>query len=342
MSAALHLRQRALRAATHLPPAVLRAVAGGEVVIDGQRLDPQLAAALRVAGLVAPRLERLEVGRARQVSADGLEAFDADRIAMARIHEDAAPGPAGPVPVRIYVPRQVSGGLIVFFHGGGGVIGSIASYDRACRVLADAAGCAVASVEYRLAPEHPYPAAIDDAMAAWIWAVASAHRWGADPARVAVAGDSFGGYLAAWVDHRSRAAGAPRPRAQVLIYPLVDLTLDAPSYATFAEGFLLTLPLIRWFRDHYAPDPGTHRAGSPRFWPDVAGAAPALIVAAGFDPLRDEGRAWAARLTAAGVPVDYRCHDSLVHGFLTLTGAVDAAREAVLDLGRAAGALVAR
>jgi acetyl esterase len=274
------------------------------------------------------------------ISAELLDAFDGDRVAMARVFDDAAPGPAGPLPVRIYKPRHARGGLILYFHGGGGVIGSVASADRFCRLYADTAGCAVASVEYRLAPEAPHPAAIDDALATFRWAVANAHRWGADPARVAVAGDSFGGYLAAWIDRRTAATAGPRPCAQILIYPLTDLTLSSPSYHLFAEGFALTLPLIRWFRDHYAPDPGTHRAASPLFLADLAGAVPALVVAAGFDCLRDEGKAYADRLAAAGARVDYRRHTSLIHGFITMTGACDAARAAVLDLARASGALV--
>lgn len=333
----MSLRQRVVRAATHLPAGVLRGVAGGDVVVDGQQLDPQLAAGLRLSNRLAPRLERHEPARARQLSAELLDAFDADRVAMARVFDDTAPGPGGPLPVRIYRPRIASGGLILYFHGGGGVIGSIASSDRFCRLYADAAGCAVASVEYRLAPEAPHPAAIDDALAAFRWAVANAHRWGADPARIAVAGDSFGGYLAAWVDRRATGA---RPCAQILIYPLVDLTLSSPSYQLFAEGYALTLPLVRWFRDHYAPDPRSHREGSPLFLPDLGGAAPALIVGAGFDCLRDEGKAYADRLAAAGARVEYRRHPSLIHGFITMTGACDAARAAVAELARASAALV--
>lgn len=332
----MSLRQRAIRAATHLPAPVLRALAGGDVIVDGQQLDPQLAAGLRGANLVGPRLERHDPPTARRISFELLDAFDADRVPMARIHDDRAPGPDGPIPVRIYRPRTAGGGLVVYFHGGGGVIGSIAAADRFCRLYADASGCAVASVEYRLAPEAPHPAAIDDARAAWRWLAEHAHRWGCDPARLVVAGDSFGGYLAAWIDHAAREGVLPRPRAQVLIYPLVDLTLSSPSYALFAEGFALTLPLIRWFRHHYLPDERAWRDASPLFLPSLAGAAPALIVAAGFDCLRDEGKAYAARLPT----VDYRLHPSLIHGFISMTGAVDAARHAVLDLARATAALV--
>jgi acetyl esterase len=336
------LRQRVVRSATHLPAPVLRALAGGDVIVDGQQLDLQLAAGLRWANKLAPRIERYPAPEARRISADVLEAFDADRVPMSRVFDDAAPGPDGPVPVRTYVPRHGGGGLIVYFHGGGGVIGSIATYDRFCRLYADATGCAVASVEYRLAPEQPHPAAIDDARAAWRWAIDNAHRWGTRTGHAAVAGDSFGGYLATWIDHAAREGVLPRPRAQILIYPLVDLTLSSRSYELFAEGYALTLPMIRWFRANYAPDPATHRDASPIFFAteQLRGAAPALIVAAGFDCLRDEGKAYADRLAAAGATVDYRRHTSLIHGFITMSGACEAARDAVLDLARATAALV--
>ena len=164
----MSLRQRVVRAATHLPAPVLRAVAGGDVIVDGQRLDPQLTAGLRAANRFAPRIERFDPPRARRLSLELLDAFDADLVPMARVHDELAPGPDGDIAVRIYRPQHAlaqGGGLIVYFHGGGGVIGSIASSDRFCRVYADAAGCAVASVEYRLGPEHPHPA--DGSGARW-------------------------------------------------------------------------------------------------------------------------------------------------------------------------------
>jgi acetyl esterase len=350
MSSVVRLQQRVLRTATRLPVSALRAIAGGDVIVDGELLDPQLAAALRVARLVAPRIERLPVARARMVADRGMVGFDADVVPMARIFEEVAPGPAGNIPVRVYVPSNARGGLVVYFHGGGGVIGSIDSYDRFCRLYAAEAGCAVASVEYRLAPEHPHPAAIDDAVAVWPWALVQAHRWGADPTRVAVAGDSFGGYLTAWVelasrdrahDGRLRSGAMPRPRAQILIYPLVDLTLDHPSVQRYAEGLLLTLPMMQWFRRLYAPETAW-RSASPLLVGDLGAATRTLLVAAGFDALRDEGVAYAERLRAGGAEVDYRLHTSLVHGFITMTGACAAARDAVLDLARATGTLLRR
>jgi acetyl esterase len=329
---------------------VLRAIAGGDVVVNGELLDPQLAAILRIANRVGPRLETMEVGRARRVSHAGFAPFDADLVPMARIFEEVATGPAGPLPVRVYVPRSANGGLVVYFHGGGGVIGSIDGHDRFCRLYAEESGCAVASAYYRLAPEHPHPAAIDDAIAVWPWIFTRAHRWGVDPARVAVAGDSFGGYLAAWVDlaardrahdGRLRSGVMPRPRAQILIYPLTDWTMALPSADRYAEGYLLTKVLMQWFRGHYVPE-AAWRSSSPLHVADLGTGAPALVVAAGFDPLRDEGVAYADRLRATGTPVDYRVHTSLIHGFISMTGACDAARDAVVDLARATAAMLRR
>jgi acetyl esterase len=350
MSAAVRLQQRVLRAGTHLPSSVLRAIAGGDVVVDGQLLDPQLAAILRVANTVGPRIETMEVPRARRVAHSGMAPFDADLVPMARIFEEQATGPAGGVPVRVYVPRAANGGLLVYFHGGGGVIGSIADHDRFCRMFAEQSGCAVASVDYRLAPEDPHPAAVDDAVAVWPWIFTRAHRWGVDQARVAVGGDSFGGYLAVWVelasrdralDGKLRSGIMPRPRAQVLIYPVTDWTYAHPSFERYGEGFLLTRPLMRWFRQLYLPE-SQWRTASPFHLAELGTAAPALVVAAGFDPLRDDGAAYAERLRAAGTPVDYRVHTSLIHGFITMTGACDAARAAVADTARATAALLSR
>jgi acetyl esterase len=304
---------------------------GGPVRIDGQELDPELHAALaatRAAGIQS--IEHLPVADARARAAALLAGFDVAPRAMARVIETAAPGPAGPVPVHLYEPHRAGGGMLVFFHGGGGVIGSVASYDPSARLLADLTRARIAMVEYRLAPEHPHPAAIDDAVAAWRWACDRAADLGAR--RIGVAGDSFGGFLSAWVARRARRDGLPAPAVMGLLYPMLDLTRSSPSIATFADGFVLTRSLLGWFTDHYAPDLAARRAGSPHFFDDLAGAPPAVVVTAGFDPLRDEGQAFAERLAAAGAPVRYRCERDLVHGFLSMTGAFRRAEAAVLRL----------
>jgi len=233
------------------------------------------------------------------------------------------------IPVRLYVPADARPHWIVYFHGGGGVIGSIAASDPATRMIAHHTRCTVASVEYRLGPEHKHPAAIDDAIAAYEAIVARVPAG----AKIAVAGDSFGGFLAAQVDHAVRARPVVRPPdLQVLIYPVVDWTMSSPSIARHAHGYLLTRDLIVWFRRHYFRAGDDYRAASPQFWPTLAGSAPAIVLTAGYDPLVDEGDAHAARLRSDGVTVRHHRHAGLVHGFLSLTGAVDAARAAIVEM----------
>jgi acetyl esterase len=292
-------------------------------------LDPQLATMLALnQRLRIPTLETMDVASARRFAARGLAPFDAAAPAMAEVIDTAIPAsddvPA--IPLRIYRPRDAGDALILYFHGGGGVIGSIDSHDTWTRVVAAETRSRVASIEYRLGPEDPHPAAIDDAIAAWVWACEVAGDLGAR--RIVVAGDSFGALLAARIAAHAAAAGPRPPTAQVLIYPLLDITRAMSSRGDNAEGFLLTASLMRWFTAHYAPDPTTHRAASPLYFPHLAGQAPAIVVTAGFDPLCPEGQLYAERLAAAGVAVDAQHHPSLIHGFISMTGAIDAARAA--------------
>ena len=287
-------------------------------------LDPQIAAVLeldRIARL--PALDSMEPARARVYAEQGLSPLDLDPVAMSEIIDTHV---AGDIPVRIFVPPDASGDWFVYFHGGGGVIGSIASSEPVTRYLAARTRCTVASVGYRLGPEDKHPAAIDDACAAWEALVARV------PAskRIGVGGDSFGGFLTAHVDHHARMTHGRRPDVQCLIYPLVDQTLTSPSIERLAHGYLLTKSMIHWFQDHYMRPEDDRKATSPWFWPDreLAGAAPAIVITAGYDPLVEEGDAWAERLRAAGVTVRHRCEASLIHGFLSMAGAVRAARAA--------------
>jgi acetyl esterase len=281
-----------------------------------------------------PPIDMMDVASARRFAARGLAPFDAAPPVMVEVVDTAIPTTTDPfdadelppIPVRIYRPRDAGDALILYFHGGGGVIGSIDSSDTWTRVIAAETRSRVASVEYRLAPEDPHPAAIDDAIAAWVWACEVAGDLGVE--RIAVAGDSFGGMLAARVAAHAAAAGPRAPALQVLIYPMVDLSRAMSSRGDNAEGFLLTASLMQWFTAHYAPDPTTHRAASPLYFPHLAGQAPAIVVTAGFDPLCPEGQLYAERLASAGVRVDAQHHDSLIHGFISMTGAIDAARAA--------------
>jgi acetyl esterase len=292
-----------------------------------RELDRQTAAVLAAQRLLRmPALETMEPPRARAYAEAGLSALEVAPVAMAEVIDSTVAGPAGPIPVRMFVPHDAGPHWIVYFHGGGGVIGSIRSAEPITRLLAAQTRCVVASVDYRLGPEHRHPAAIDDACAAWD-ALAARVPSG----RIAVAGDSFGGFLSAHVDHRAIGAGRRRPHLQILIYPAVDLTHASPSVDRHADGYLLTRSMIHWFRSNYLGD-ADPRPASPMFWPDLRGSARAIVVTAGYDPLVDEGDRYVELLRAAGTMVRHRRHPSLIHGFLSLAGAVTAARAAVDQL----------
>lgn len=334
---AKHLAQRlGAQGLLSLPDTWLIRLAGGTpVVSDGKTLDPKLQVLLHAAK-GKPPFESQTVEQARAGYRECCDSFGAARRRLARFETRLVPGPAGPIPVRLYVPQGVGkpAPLTVYYHGGGYVVGDLASYDRLCTELADQARCLVLAVDYRLAPEHPFPAAADDALAAWRWVAANAAELGADPARLAVAGDSAGAALSAVVCQTTRAAGEAMPRFQLLIYPVTDSEGDYPSRRAYGEGFLLTAALMRWFMGHYLPA-GTP-PDDPRHAPIKAvaldGQPPAALVIAGFDPLQDEGRAYGARLAEAGVPVAVLDFPSLIHGFIALAGVVPAAREAVAKI----------
>jgi acetyl esterase len=289
------------------------------------KLDRQIAAAIELARLAGiPKLEDMEPAAGRKFAAEGLSPFDPDPVPMAHVIDTKVDR----IPVRVYVPHDAGPDWVVYFHGGGGVIGSITASDAATRYIAARSRCTFASVEYRLGPEEPHPAAIDDAFAAYEGMLARIPRG----ARVAIGGDSFGGFLCAHVDRRARERKVRQPDVQLLIYPVVDFTLTSPSLDRLAEGYLLTKRLVHWFRSHYLTPADDPKDCSPWFWTDLRGSAPAVIATAGFDPLVDEGNAWAERLREAGVPVRHHCYGSLVHGFISMTGAVDAARTAVDEI----------
>jgi acetyl esterase len=290
-------------------------------------LDLQVAAVLELQRLMRlPAIETMEPPRARAFAESGLSPLEATPVAMAEVTDTTVAGPGGAIPVRIYVPPTAGPDWIVYFHGGGGVIGSIRGAEPVTRLLAAQTRCVVASVEYRLAPEHRHPAAIDDACAAWAALAARASR------RVAVAGDSFGGFLSAHVDHHAIATGGRRPDLQVLIYPAVDFTQSSPSIERNAHGYLLTRSMMQWFRNTYLAPSDDRRAVSPMFWPDLRGSARAIVATAGHDPLVDEGDRYAALLRAAGTEVRHRRYPTLIHGFISLAGGVAAARTAIDEL----------
>lgn len=277
-------------------------------------------------------MNELTVAQARQTTALRIPK-SRSTAPVAGIVDRAIPGPAGDIPIRVYTPEGAGPfPLLLYFHGGGFVVGSIDGSHELCRTLCGGAGCVVVSVGYRLAPEHRFPAAPDDCLAATRWAAGNAAELGADPARLVVAGDSAGGNLAAVTALRLRDEGGPPLRGQLLIYPVADYhTPPTPSYLANANGYLLTRAMMIWFWGHYlnhageADDP--HAA--PLRAPDLAGLPRALVITAEFDPLRDEGERYAERLQAAGVPAVLSRYDGMVHGFLLFADLFEESRRAI-------------
>lgn len=241
-------------------------------------------------------------------------------IAMARTEDLTIALPGRNLAARLYVPKGAgeAPGLTVYFHGGGWVIGTLETHDSTCRALARASNAAVLSVAYRLAPEHRYPIAAEDCYEATVWAAANAARLGADHDKIAVAGDSAGGNLAAAVAIMARDAGTPKLRHQLLIYPVTDANFDRPSYAANGGGdYFLSTAGMKWFWDHYLGDtePADAQLGAVIGHPDHSDLPPATVITAQYDPLRDEGDAYAVKLAAAGVEVDAACAPGMIHGF---------------------------
>lgn len=237
------------------------------------------------------------------------------------------------IPVRVYRPEGQEGvklPVYVHFHGGGWVFGDLDSHDILCRYLCIQSGTLVISVDYRLAPEHPYPAALDDAWDSVCWIAANGDEFDADTSRLAVGGDSAGGTLAAAVCRRARDGGGPDIRFQVLIYPVTDMTLSHPSMTEMGEGYNFTRDAMEWFVELYLPDESALRDPdvSPLFAEDLSGLPPAFIIAAGFDPLRDDSKAYADALAAAGVTAEHIRYDGMIHGFLNMPAILDDGREA--------------
>jgi acetyl esterase len=253
--------------------------------------------------------------------------------ALADVRDVTIAGPGGSLRLRVYRPASESPlPALVWYHGGGWVIGSIASHDRLARALAAAAPCCVVSVDYRLAPEHPYPAAADDAWAALLWTVESAGELAIDRERIAVGGDSAGGNLAAVTARRARDRDV-RVMLQVLTYPVTDTDFESSSYSEHAEGLNLTRDEMRWFWETYLAggDPA-HPDAAPMRVDDLADVAPALVQVAEFDVLRSDGEAYAARLTAAGVPTRLTRYAGMVHGFLQMPAQTPVARLALDEI----------
>lgn len=300
-------------------------------------LDPQAAALLEVLNEAgAPPIEETSVPFARQM-AMGFVDMQGVQEPVYGVQDVLVPGPDGELPTRVYKPVEAEGlPLLVYFHGGGWVIGNVELVDRPCRALANTAGAVVASVEYRLAPETKFPGAVEDAFAALKWLAAHAGDFGANPELVVVAGDSAGGNLAAVTALMARDQGGPSVAMQVLIYPVTGAPngSEFASYRENGEGYLLTRAGMEWFWAHYVRSGRDDRdwRAAPLWVERVDGLPPALVIVAGYDPLRDEGIAYARKLQEAGVPVTVRRYDGQMHGFFWMPGALDASRSAMRDV----------
>lgn len=317
-----------VRLLLRLPTAVIRFLAGPPVLREGRTLDPQVQLVIRIRKLAGKK------GPAESNVAQARRDLDVAGNQLAPYADPTVQVDGLTVagrPARRYTPPGVTapGPCLVFYHGGGFVVGGLESHDRACRDVAAKLPCTVISVDYRLAPEAPFPAAADDATAAFRDVVAQADHLGLDPTRIAVGGDSAGGGLATVTALDTRGDEHP-PAAVLAIYPGIEFTMSFPSHTSLETGFILEGDDIRFYREKYldGADPKAPRA-SPWYFDDVSGQPPTIVITAGFDPLRDEGDAWAKRLEEAGVDVTHQTHPSLFHGFWNTAGAMPVAAQAV-------------
>ncbi|MBI3438777.1 MAG: alpha/beta hydrolase [Proteobacteria bacterium] len=316
--------------------ALIQASGGSPRTVRGMTLDPRFQFLEAQARARAVPWEQQSPAMLRAQTDAGSELFGGGRVGGVRTQRIYITGRSHSVPSRLYLPtvRNNSAAMMVYFHFGGGVIGSLETCDRLCGLIAKESGAPVLSVEYRLAPEHKFPAGLEDCAQAYLWAVDNAARYGAPVGKAAVGGDSMGGNFSAVIAQEQR--GKRAPVLQLLIYPGLDLVSDTPSMHDFADAFPLTAETVDFFMKHYLPaggDPSDPRV-SPGRTQDLRGLAPALVYTAGFDMLLDQGAAYAQRLQEAGVKASYHCFETLPHGFVAFPSAARAAEDAIRRLAR--------
>ena len=298
------------------------------------KLYPEVRALLEAneaAGAAA--VENLSPEEARQAALDALKAVAGQPEDVGRVEDLSIPHPARPIPIRVYTPAAEGPfPCLVYFHGGGWVLCDLDTHDAVCRAISKRAGAVVVAVDYRLSPEHKFPAAVEDCYAATEWVAANAARLGVDPRRIAVGGDSAGGNLSTVMCLKSRDEGGPALALQVLVYPVTNLaSFDTPSYREFAEGYYLTRAEMEWFRGHYLAriEDAQSPYASPLLAPDLHGLPPALVITAECDTLRDEGEAYARRLADAGVEVACTRYGGMIHPFFSLGAVFSSGRRAI-------------
>lgn len=326
-----------VRTLLNLPSRWLVAVSGGApVTIDGRTLDPRLQFMTAMARR-QPGLETMSASDARRAASAGLAMLDGEPAHDIDIANIEIPAEGRMIRARTYKPRLPNRLVptLVYFHMGGCVIGDLETCHVFCSEIAFRAGCLVVSVDYRLAPEHPFPAAVDDALAAFRWVRDNAKSLSGNPNRVAIGGDSAGAYLAAVVSQEMKRATEKAPVLQLLIYPVVDWLSDTASMRLFGGSYPLSAQVMDYFRKAYFEDPEKQipdLKASPGRCDDLSGLPPAFVYTAGHDPLVDQGRDYAEALKIAGVPVIYRCYEHLAHGFTAMSGAVPAAKTALHEI----------
>lgn len=335
----IRVQQWAAVALDALPPRLQVRLSGkAPVQLDGDTLAPEVQLGLSVLERRhESALETLTPAQAREARRRLSAVYAGKPVLVGGVEDLELPGGAGSLRARHYYPRELGGPhpLLVYYHGGGFLYGDLDTHDGVCRLLCRHAGAHVLAIDYRLAPEHPFPAAVEDARGALAWASANARALGADPGRVGVGGDSAGGNLAAVVSQLAARDGGPAPVIQLLIYPATDFTRRRRSRELFGEGFLLTSDEMDWFETNYLGAARTHAAdprASPLLAEDLSGLAPAFVVTAAFDPLRDEGEEYAEALRAAGTPATVRRFPGFIHAFIAAAGVSRNARDAMIEI----------